>query len=79
MARVVESKIWKGSAGYGFVAFSDPLEGIKAMKEMNGMFFMRFSIVGKLCGSRPMKISKSDWKNKDEKEISFLLFYVVVS
>ena len=36
-ARVVENKVWKGSAGYGFVAFSDPLEGIKAMKEMNGI------------------------------------------
>ena len=35
-ARVVENKGWKGSAGYGFVSFSDPLEGIKAMKEMNG-------------------------------------------
>ena len=36
-ARVVENKVWKGSAGYGFVSFSDPLEGIKAMKEMNGI------------------------------------------
>lgn len=42
-ARVVENKVWKGSAGYGFVAFSDPLEGIKAMKEMNGIFVFRFS------------------------------------
>lgn len=29
-ARVVENKMYKGSQGYGFVAFSDPLEGIKA-------------------------------------------------
>ncbi len=38
MCRVVENKLGKGSKGYGFVAFSDPLEGIKAMKEMNGVF-----------------------------------------
>ena len=37
MARVVENKLLKGSVGYGFVAFSDPLEGIRAMKEMNGL------------------------------------------
>ena len=37
MARVVQNKIGKGSAGYGFVAFSDAIEGIKAMKEMNGI------------------------------------------
>ncbi|KAK8824351.1 hypothetical protein WA577_006748 [Blastocystis sp. JDR] len=60
MCRVVENKLGKGSKGYGFVAFSDPLEGIKAMKEMNG----------KLCGSRPMKIQKSDWEKKNVKEIS---------
>ena len=37
MCRVVQNKLGKGSMGYGFVAFSDPLEGIKAMKEMNGV------------------------------------------
>ena len=41
MCRVVENKLGKGSKGYGFVAFSDPLEGIKAMKEMNGVFWGR--------------------------------------
>ena len=59
-ARVVENKMYKGSQGYGFVAFSDPLEGIKAMKEMNG----------RLCGSRPMKVMKSEWQKKDVKNIS---------
>ncbi|CBK19792.2 uncharacterized protein [Blastocystis hominis] len=56
MGRVVESKVHKGSAGYGFVAFSNALEGVKAMKEMNG----------KLCGSRPMKIQRSEWMKKEE-------------
>lgn len=59
-AKVIENKLYKGSQGYGFVAFSDPLEGIKAMKEMNG----------KLCGNRPMKIQKSDWEKKEMKSIS---------
>ena len=53
--------MYKGSQGYGFVAFSDPLEGIKAMKEMNG----------RLCGNRPMKVMKSEWQKKDVKIISF--------
>lgn len=61
MGRVVESKVHKGSAGYGFVAFSNALEGVKAMKEMNG----------KLCGSRPMKIQRSEWMKKEESVISF--------
>ena len=62
MCRVVQNKLGKGSMGYGFVAFSDPLEGIKAMKEMNG----------KLCGSRPMKIKKSEWEKKNAAQISLL-------
>ena len=61
-ARVVENKMYKGSVGYGFVAFSDPLEGVKAMREMNG----------KLCGNRPMHVKKSDWEKKEVKVISFL-------
>ena len=65
-ARVVEDKVWKGSKGYGFVSFSDPLEGVKAMNEMNG----------KLCGNRPMQIKKSNWKDKNEKEISFLQYFL---
>ena len=65
-AKVIENKLYKGSQGYGFVAFSDPLEGIKAMKEMNG----------KLCGSRPMKIQKSDWEKKEMKTISFVLRFM---
>lgn len=63
MARVVESKVHKGSAGYGFVAFSNALEGVKALKEMNG----------KLCGNRPMKIKRSEWQKKEESVISFVV------
>jgi RNA recognition motif-containing protein len=39
-------------AGYGFVSFSDPVEGARAMKEMNG----------KYIGNRPCKISRSEWQ-----------------
>ena len=55
--------MYKGSVGYGFVAFSNPLEGVKALREMNG----------KLCGNRPMHVKKSDWQKKDVKVISFVV------
>ena len=55
--------MYKGSVGYGFVAFSDPLEGVKAMREMNG----------KLCGNRPMHVKKSDWQKKEMKVISLII------
>ena len=47
------------SRGYGFVSFLDPFEGLKALREMNG----------KYIGSRPVKLKKSDWKERDLKEV----------
>lgn len=47
------------SRGYGFVSFLDPLEGLKALREMNG----------KYVGSRPVKLRKCDWKERDLKEV----------
>ena len=38
-------------AGYGFVSFSDAIEGARALREMNG----------KYVGNRPCKLSKSTW------------------
>lgn len=47
------------SKGYGFVSFLDPMDCVKAMREMNG----------KYLGSRPMSIKRSDWKERDIKEV----------
>jgi len=55
-------------AKYGFVAFSDPEDFLKAWKEMDGVFFFggidcmsdpgRFA--GKYVGNRPVKLKKAD-------------------
>jgi hypothetical protein len=37
----------------------DPFEGLKALREMNL----------KYIGSRPVKLKKSDWKERDVKEV----------
>ncbi len=39
-------------AGYGFVSFSDPVNGAKALREMDG----------KYIGNRPCKLRKSSWQ-----------------
>lgn len=41
-------------AGYGFVSFSDAVEGAKALREMNG----------KYIGNRPCKLRKSSWQER---------------
>ena len=41
------------------MSFLDPFEGLKALREMNG----------KYIGSRPVKLKKSDWKQRDLKEV----------
>lgn len=38
--------------GYGFVSFADPIEGAKALREMDG----------KYIGNRPCKLRKSQWQ-----------------
>jgi len=43
--------------GFGFVSFLDPNDMVAALKTMNG----------KYCGTRPMKLRKSDW---DKRSIS---------
>ncbi|XP_077048524.1 RNA-binding protein 42 [Agelaius phoeniceus] len=44
-----------GHRGYGFVSFKDPNDYIRAMREMNG----------KYVGSRPIKLRKSQWKDRN--------------
>ena len=54
-ARVVRDKRSNKSKGYGFVSFKDPADFTRAIKELNG----------KYVGSRPIKLSKSNWKDRN--------------
>lgn len=45
--------------GYGFVSFLDPMDCAKAIREMND----------KYLGTRPMKIRKSTWKDRDIEKV----------
>ena len=58
-AKVLREKQTMKSKGFGFVSFLDPFEGLKALREMNL----------KYIGSRPVKLKKSDWKERDVKEV----------
>ena len=40
--------------GYGFVSLLDPIEGARALREMNG----------KYIGNRPCKLRKSNWEER---------------
>jgi RNA recognition motif-containing protein len=54
-ARVVRDKRSGKSKGFGFVSIADPEDYRLAMKEMNG----------KYVGSRPIKLKKSNWKDRN--------------
>lgn len=54
-ARVVRDKRSNKSKGYGFVSFRNPDDFTRAIKELNG----------KYVGSRPIKLSKSNWKDRN--------------
>ncbi|CAL5008141.1 unnamed protein product [Urochloa decumbens] len=56
MARVVRDKRTGKTKGYGFVSFSNPTDLAAAIKEMNG----------KYVGNRPIKLRKSNWKERTE-------------
>ncbi|KAL9235161.1 hypothetical protein vseg_009948 [Gypsophila vaccaria] len=58
MARVVRDKRTGKSKGYGFVSFANPLDLAGALKEMNG----------KYVGNRPIKLRKSNWKERTDQE-----------
>lgn len=58
-AKVIRTKHENKARGYGFVSFLDPMDCAKAIREQNG----------KYLGTRPMKISKSTWKDRDIKEV----------
>lgn len=54
-ARVVRDKRSNKTKGYGFVSFKDPADFTRAIKEMDG----------KYVGSRPIKLRKSNWKDRN--------------
>ncbi|XP_074292803.1 uncharacterized protein LOC141619684 [Silene latifolia] len=58
MARVVRDKRTGKTKGYGFVSFANPLDLAAALKEMNG----------KYVGNRPIKLRKSNWKERTDQE-----------
>ena len=55
MARVIRDRRTGKTRGYGFVSFTNPSDFLNALKEMNG----------KHVGYRPVKLTKSNWKDRD--------------
>jgi len=53
-AKVVRDKRTNKTRGYGFVSFKDPNDFVKAIRELDGRY----------VGSRPIKLRKSNWKNR---------------
>eukprot|EP01034_Spumella_vulgaris_P022100 gene22100-28199_t len=58
-AKVIRTKFESKARGFGFVSFLDPMDCAKAIREQNGKYLQ----------SRPMKITKSSWKDRDLKEV----------
>ena len=53
-ARVIRDKKTLKSKGFGFVSILNQDDYVRAMKEMQG----------KYVGNRPVKLKKSDWRDK---------------
>ncbi|XP_046651908.1 RNA-binding protein 42-like [Daphnia pulicaria] len=58
-AKVIRDARSNKTKGFGFVSFKDPTDFTRAMREMNG----------KYVGSRPIKLRKSNWKNRNIDEV----------
>ncbi|WRX23549.1 RNA recognition motif domain - like 10 [Theobroma cacao] len=58
VVKVVRDKRTGKTKGYGFVSFANPSDLAAALKEMNG----------KYVGNRPIKLRKSNWKERIDQE-----------
>uniref|UniRef100_A0A3Q7FZ71 RRM domain-containing protein n=1 Tax=Solanum lycopersicum TaxID=4081 RepID=A0A3Q7FZ71_SOLLC len=58
MAKVLRDKRTGKTRGFGFVSFSSPVDFAAALKGMNG----------KYVGNRPIKLSKSNWQERNDNE-----------
>ena len=59
MARICYNKHDGKSRGYGFVSLMDAKDCVKAVREMDQSWL----------GSRPIKVKRSEWKERDQKEV----------
>lgn len=59
MCRIIYDKNSGASKGYGFVSVMDPKDCAKAIREMDGSWL----------ASRPIKVKRSDWKERDLKHV----------
>ncbi|KAK2968306.1 hypothetical protein RJ640_016238 [Escallonia rubra] len=57
-SEVVRDKRTGKTKGYGFVSFANPSDLAAALKEMNG----------KYVGNRPIKLRKSNWRERTDHE-----------
>jgi len=70
-AKVIRDKHTHKTKGFGFVSFKDPHDFINAMKEVNGRqnfmcaIDLLYFVLGKYIGSRPVKLRKSTWKDRN--------------
>jgi len=58
-AKVIRDKRTSKTKGFGFVSFKDPADFTRAVKDLNG----------KYVGSRPIKLKKSNWRDRNIEEI----------
>ncbi|GAB2211424.1 hypothetical protein Droror1_Dr00024737 [Drosera rotundifolia] len=58
MAKVIRDKRTGKTKGFGFVSFANPADLAAALKEMNG----------KYVGNRPIKLRRSNWKERTDFE-----------
>ncbi|KAF8401890.1 hypothetical protein HHK36_012855 [Tetracentron sinense] len=75
MAKVVRDKRTSKTRGYGFVSFANPLDLAAALKEMNDQNLkihhfdhLMLNVEGKYVGNRPIKLRKSNWKERTDFE-----------
>jgi len=57
--KVIYDSRTKKPKGYGFVSMMDAGDAARAIREMNDQYI----------GGRPIKIKKSEWKERDSKEV----------